>query len=71
MTFMMKGRVDEIRGMLAIIQSHLISKNLKFKIYKNVVLPIVLYGCESWSLTSREEHGLRVSENSVLRIFGP
>jgi hypothetical protein len=50
----------------------LISKNLKIKIYKTVILPVVLYGCETWSLTLRQEHRLRVSENRVLRrIFGP
>jgi hypothetical protein len=54
------------------LSSHLISKNLKIKIYKTVILPVVLYGCETWSLTLREEHRLRVFENSVLRkIFGP
>jgi hypothetical protein len=42
------------------------------KIYKTVIFPVVLYGCETWSLTLGEEHGLRVSENRVLRrIFGP
>jgi hypothetical protein len=41
------------------------------KIYKTVILPVVLYGCETWSLTLREDHGLRVFENRVLRIFGP
>jgi hypothetical protein len=50
----------------------LISKNLKIKIYKTVILPVVLYGCETWSLTSGEEHRLRVFENRMLRkIFGP
>jgi hypothetical protein len=50
----------------------LISKNLKIKIHKTVILPVVLYGCKTWSLTLREEHRLRVSENRVLRrIFGP
>jgi hypothetical protein len=45
---------------------------MKIKIYKPVILPVVLYGCETWSLTLREEHRLRVSENRVLRrIFGP
>jgi hypothetical protein len=39
--------------------------------YKTVLLPVVLYGCETWSLTLREEHKLRVFENRVLRIFGP
>jgi hypothetical protein len=42
------------------------------RIYKTIILPVVLYGCETWSLTLREEHGLRVFENKVLRrIFGP
>jgi hypothetical protein len=42
------------------------------KIYKTVIMPVVLYGCETWSLTLREEHRLRVFENRVLRkIFGP
>jgi hypothetical protein len=54
------------------LSSHLISKNLKIKIYKTVILPVVLCGCETWSLTLREEHRLRVFENRVLRrIFGP
>jgi hypothetical protein len=49
-----------------------ISKNAKIKIYKTVILPIVLYGCETWSLTMRKELGLRVFENTVLRkVFGP
>jgi len=40
--------------------------------YRNIILPVVLYGCETWSLTLREEHRLRVFENRVLRrIFGP
>jgi maleate cis-trans isomerase len=46
-------------------------KKIKTKIYRTVILPVVLYGCETWSLTLREEHRLRVSENRVLRrIFG-
>ena len=50
----------------------MLSKNLKIKIYRNIILPVVLYGCETWSLTVREEHRLRVFENRVLRrIFGP
>jgi hypothetical protein len=36
-----------------------------------IILPVVLYGCKTWSLTLREEHRLRVFENRVLRIFGP
>jgi hypothetical protein len=46
--------------------------NLKIRIYKMIILPVVLYGWETWSLTLREEHRLRVFENRVLRkIFGP
>jgi hypothetical protein len=53
------------------LSSRLISKYLKIKIYKTVILPVVLYGCETWSLTLREEHRLRVFENRELRrIFG-
>jgi len=49
-----------------------LSKNLKIRIYRNISLPVVLYGCETWSFTLREEHRLRVIENRVLkRIFGP
>jgi hypothetical protein len=49
----------------------LISKNLKIKIYQTVILPVVLYGYETWSLTLREEHRLRIFKNRVLRrIFG-
>jgi hypothetical protein len=45
---------------------------LKVKIYKTIILLVVLYGCETWSLTLRKEHRLRVFENRVLRgIFGP
>jgi hypothetical protein len=54
------------------LSSRLISKNPKIKIYRTVILPVVLYGCETWSLSLREEHRLRFSENRVLgRIFGP
>ena len=49
----------------------LLSKNLKIKIYRTIILPIVLYGCETWSLTLLEERRLRVFQNMVLRIFGP
>jgi hypothetical protein len=49
-----------------------VSKNEKIRIYKTITLPAVLYGCETWSLTLREEHRPRVFENRVLRrIFGP
>jgi len=51
---------------------HLLSKNVNIKIYRTIILPVVLYGCETWLLTLREEHRLRVFENRVLRrIFGP
>ena len=55
-----------------LLSSSLLSKNLKIKIYRTIILPVVLYGCETWSLTMREERRLRVFENRVLRrIFGP
>jgi hypothetical protein len=54
-----------------LLPSRLISKNLKIKIYKTVILLVVLYGCETWSVALREEHRLRIFENRVLRIFGP
>ena len=54
-----------------LLSSRLLSKNLKMKIYRTIILPVVLYGCETWSLTLREERKLRVFENMVLRrIFG-
>ena len=50
----------------------LLSKNLKIKIYRTIILPVVLYGCETWSPTLREERRLRVFENRVLcGVFGP
>jgi hypothetical protein len=55
-----------------LLYSRLLSRNLKIRLYKTVILPVVLYGCETWSLTLREEHRVRVFENRVLRrIFGP
>jgi len=55
-----------------LLRSSLLSKNLKIKIYRTIILPVVLYGCETCSLTLREEHRLRVFENRVLRrVFGP
>jgi hypothetical protein len=76
------GIYDEIKSRLKsgnacyysvqyILSSHLISKNLKIKIYRTVILPVVLSGCKTWSLTLREEHRLRVFENRLLKIFGP
>jgi len=49
-----------------------LSKNVKVKIYRTIILPVVFYGCETWSLTLREERRLRVFKTRVLRrIFGP
>jgi hypothetical protein len=54
-----------------LLSSRLLSKNLKIKTYRTINLPVVLYGCETWSLTLREERRLRVFENRVLRrVFG-
>jgi hypothetical protein len=55
-----------------LLSSRLLSKNLKIKIYRTIILPVALYSCETWLPTSREERKLRVFENMVLRrIFGP
>jgi hypothetical protein len=49
----------------------MMTKNVKIKMYKATIFPVVFYGCETWSLTLRKEHRLRVFEKSVLRrIFG-
>ena len=54
------------------LSSSLLSKNLKIKMYRKIILPVVVYGCETWSLKLREERRLRAFENRVLRrIFGP
>ena len=54
-----------------LLSSSLLSKNIKIKKYRTVILPFILYGCETWSLTFREERRLKVFENRVLRrIFG-
>jgi len=56
----------------SLLSSSLLSKKLKIKIYQTIILPVVLYGCETWLLTLREERRLRVFENRVLRrVFGP
>jgi hypothetical protein len=56
----------------SLLSSRLLSGNVNVKIYKTIILPVVLYGCETWSVTLREEHRLRVFGNRVLRrIFGP
>jgi hypothetical protein len=64
--------------MLPIIQSKIFclsvsyKKKTKSKIHETVILPVVMYGCETWSLTLRDEHRMKVFENRVLRkIFGP
>jgi len=55
-----------------LLSSSLLSKNLKIKIYRTIILPVVLYGCDTWLLTLREEHRLWVLESRVFRrIFGP
>ena len=55
-----------------LLPSRLLSKNLKIKIHNTIILPVVLYGCETWSLTLREESRVRVLEKRTLRrIFGP
>jgi len=55
-----------------LLSASLLSKNVKIMIYRTIILPVVLYGCESWSLTLREERRVRVFENMVLkRICGP
>jgi hypothetical protein len=57
---------------IIIMSSRLLSKNVKVKVHKAIILPVVLYGCKTWSLALKEEHRLRVFENRVLRkIFGP
>jgi len=55
-----------------LLSSNLLSKTIKMKTYRTIILPVVLYGCETWSLILREKHRLRVFDNWVLRrIFGP
>jgi hypothetical protein len=56
----------------SLLSSRLLSRNAKVNIHKTIILPVVLYGCETWYLALREEHRLSVFENRVLmRIFGP
>jgi hypothetical protein len=56
----------------SLLSSCLLSRVIEVKIYKTIILPVVSYGCETWSLTLREGHRLRMFENRVLRrIFGP
>jgi len=59
-------------AIICLLSSSFLTENLKIKIYRAIILSFVLCGCETWSLTLREERRLRVSENKVLkRIFGP
>ena len=54
-----------------LLSHNLITRNLKIEIYRTIIVPVVLYGCETWWLKVREEHRLRVYEYSVLRkVFG-
>jgi hypothetical protein len=54
------------------LPSRLLSKNTKMRVYRSIILPDVLYGCETWSLTLKEEQRLRAFQNRVLRrLFGP
>jgi hypothetical protein len=56
----------------SLLSSRLLTRNVNVKIYITIILPVVLCGCETWSLTLREQHRLRKFENRVLRrIFGP
>jgi hypothetical protein len=56
----------------SLLSSRLLSRNVKVKIYKTIILPVVLYGCETWSLTLKEDHRLSVFENRVQKIiYGP
>jgi len=67
-----KPRIACCHSVQNLLSSSLLHKNMKIKIYRTIILPVVLYGCETWSLTMREERRLRVFENKVLRrIFGP
>jgi hypothetical protein len=62
----------EVNRLLSLHYLTILYQNVKVKIYKTIILPVVLYGCETWSLTLREENRLRVFEKRVLsRIFGP
>jgi hypothetical protein len=71
-----KSRLKSVNACYHLVQnlwsSRLLSKSTEIRVYRTRILPVVLYGCETWSLTLREEQRLRVYENRVLRrIFGP
>jgi hypothetical protein len=55
----------------SLLPSRLLSRKLKVKMYKTIILPLVLYDCETWSLTLRKNHRTRVFDKRELRIFGP
>jgi hypothetical protein len=60
------------RSVQSLLSSRLLCRNVKVKTYETVILPVVLYGCETWSLILGEDHRLRVFENRVMRrIFEP
>ena len=68
----LKSGIAYYNSVQNLLSSSLLSKNLKIKIYRNIILPVVLYGCVTWSLTLREEHMFKVFENEVWRrIFVP
>jgi hypothetical protein len=74
---MKKLREDRSRGMLGAIQQNLLPfsllyKNINIKIYNSVILPVTLYGCETWSITCWKKHRLKVFNNRMFRkIYGP
>jgi hypothetical protein len=62
----------EHRSVQNLLSSNLLCKNIRLKVHRTVILPVVSCGCETWSLTLREGHRVRVFENRVQRkIFGP
>jgi len=72
MPFRKKLRADCYHLAQSLLSSRSLSKNLKIKVYRIIILPVVLCGCKTWSLTLREGCRLRLFENWVLRrIFGP
>jgi hypothetical protein len=71
-----KGRLNlwnaSYHSVYSLLSSRLLSRNVKVKIYKTIILSVVLYGCETWSLTLKEELRLRLFENRVVRkVFAP
>jgi hypothetical protein len=62
-----KSRLKSGNGCYHSVQNLMCSRLLKIKIYRVIILPVVLFGCETWSLMLREERKLRVFENRVLR----